>query len=136
MQNASFTPSSRQLEMPSTSEVAMSSSLTEYSGRENGRSGPLPSSPRFNLPDSYWSNDSSQLRPELIINLPSQQLVRGIVVESLVASYQIRSDRLETICQAALLQASTSSTFTSAATAVQQETAASGCCIPPACTIV
>jgi hypothetical protein len=145
----------------------MSSTSARYGSRQDRGNDASPSSPRFNLPDSYWSNHSSQLRSELIINLPSQSLVKGIVAESSVASYQVRNDLLETTCQALLrqsnnrpdfslspdtlarlvvlkdpdgvtaqCQASISSTATAAATAVQQETAASGCCIPPACTIL
>lgn len=67
MDNASATPSSRRFDMPPTATPALSRSSANYGGGQGGDDTP-PSSPRFNLPDSYWS----QPREPQTRNLPER----------------------------------------------------------------
>jgi hypothetical protein len=64
MQSASSSRASHQLPSTSVAESALSSSSVQHHGGQGGGNAPPPSSPRFNLPDSFWSQPHAQWRAE------------------------------------------------------------------------
>jgi hypothetical protein len=185
MQSASSTASSHQLATTPTTESAFTSASAAYGGGQGGGNDTPPSSPRFNLPDSYWSPSRGDLNAERFARFTRPTGFSELVAHHVAQSRQAQDDFLkaverhqedrendprsrmqglafqinirpvqvpdfslsaEAISRLVVLtdpegeeprpRSSTSSTSSSAPTAVQQDAAASGCCIPPSCTLL
>lgn len=182
MQSASSTASSHQLATTPTTESAFSSSSARHGTGQGGGNDTPPTSPRFNLPDSYWSQPrddrhadrlsepsgfsglvarhvaESRQGQDILLkaiemhledreNDPrfrSQGQARHIDITPFQASdFSLSAEALARLVvlkdfegEEPQLQSSTSSTTSAATVATRQDNAASGCCIPPSCTIL
>lgn len=95
MQSASSTPSSHQLATTSRTESAFSSaSSSAYGGGQGGGNEPPLSSPRFNLPDSYWSRSRYDLDAALLTRPTG---FSGLVAQHMVQSRQAQDNLFKAI---------------------------------------